>query len=104
MPQLRYLPDVVTLQFDESKCTGCRTCTMVCPHAVWQMNGKRARLADLDACMECGACAKNCPESAIAVRAGVGCATAVLNSMLYGGAPSCGCSSEGEPSCCAPQA
>ena len=100
MPQLRYLPGVVSLQFEESKCTGCRTCTMVCPHAVWQMNEKRAHLVDRDACMECGACAKNCPEEGIAVQAGVGGAAAVLSGMMSGGSPECGCSQSAGSACC----
>jgi ferredoxin len=37
---------------------------------------------DLDACMECGACAKNCPTAAIRVDAGVGCASGLINEWL----------------------
>jgi ferredoxin len=33
-------------------------------------------------CMECGACSLNCPADAIEVKSGVGCAAAVLHSML----------------------
>ncbi|MFQ6038100.1 MAG: 4Fe-4S binding protein, partial [Candidatus Aminicenantales bacterium] len=44
--------------------------------------------------MECGACARNCPSGAISVRAGVGCAYALLMSELRRGeklrAPECG--------------
>ena len=33
----------------------------------------RVRIENRDACMECGACAMNCPTEALTVQAGVGC-------------------------------
>ena len=47
--------------------------------------------------MECGACSLNCPAAAIAVQSGVGCAAAVINSMLgkNGGECCCGPATEG---------
>jgi len=83
---LRYLRGVTTLTLDESKCTGCGMCVSVCPHGVFEIADRKARLVDRDACMECGACARNCAAEAIAVRAGVGCAYAVLRG---GSAPDC---------------
>jgi ferredoxin len=53
------------------------------------MNEKIAEIVDRDACMECGACAMNCPEDALTVRAGVGCAYAILVGSLKGGQPTC---------------
>ncbi|MDY0042731.1 MAG: mercury methylation ferredoxin HgcB [Desulforhabdus sp.] len=91
MRRLLYLKDVTTLQLDQSKCIGCGMCTVVCPHAVLSMNGKRAHIVERDACMECGACAQNCPAEAIQVAAGVGCAAAVINSMLGRDSSSCCC-------------
>ena len=88
---MRYLADVVTLELDQDKCTGCGMCEQVCPHGVFRVEDPTARIVDRDACMECGACARNCPEEAISVRAGVGCATAVINAMVRGGEPMCGC-------------
>ena len=102
MMALRYLPNVVTLRLDAEKCSGCGTCVTVCPHGVFEMNGRRAHIADRDACMECGACARNCPEEAITVRAGVGCAAAILSGKLRGTEPCCDCSSNAEKSCCGP--
>lgn len=77
-----YLKDVVTLQLNTEKCTGCGMCMVVCPHAVFAMNNGRVLIENKDACMECGACAKNCPTEALAVQAGVGCAAAVINAAL----------------------
>ncbi len=88
---MRYLENAVTLEYDPSLCVACGMCVTVCPHAVFAMEGKQAVLVDRGACMECGACAKNCEPGAIRVRAGVGCAAAVLNGMLSGGEPNCGC-------------
>jgi NAD-dependent dihydropyrimidine dehydrogenase PreA subunit len=84
MSGLRYLDDVVTLEFDQAKCTGCQQCTLVCPHAVFAMDGNRAILVDRDACIECGACARNCDFGAIDVRAGVGCAAGIIQSWFRG--------------------
>ena len=72
-------------------------CRDVCPHRVFSMNDCKAYIKDRDACMECGACAKNCPTRAISVRSGVGCAFAVIRGMLTGTEPSCDCSDDG---CC----
>lgn len=98
MAGLRYLKDVVTLQFDREKCTGCGLCSIVCPHGVFVVEGRKAQIVDRDACMECGACARNCAFGAIAVRAGVGCVTAIIRGAIHGTEPDCGCS--GSPTCC----
>ena len=96
MQGLRYLEDAVTLEFDAEKCTGCRVCTLVCPHGVFAMgDDKRAHVADRGACMECGACALNCAWGAIKVTPGVGCAEAIIHSWIHGGEPTCGCSTPG---------
>lgn len=99
---MRYLEDAVTLAYDAALCNGCALCTHVCPHAVFTMVDKRAVLADRGACIECGACAKNCEQNAITVRAGVGCASALLASVVQGTDPanaSCGCSGDGSGCC-----
>jgi NAD-dependent dihydropyrimidine dehydrogenase PreA subunit len=96
---MKYLSNVTTLQFNAEKCTGCGRCVEVCPQAVFEMRGKRAAVTDKDQCMECGACARNCEFGALTVQSGVGCAAAVINSLINGGPPSCDCSS-GASSCC----
>jgi len=96
MAHLAYLKDVVSLQLDEEKCIGCALCEIVCPHAVFTMVDRIAVIGDRDACMECGACARNCPTDAIHVQAGVGCAAAVINSLLGRDSSSCCCVIEPE--------
>ena len=91
MQKFVYLKGVVTLEFDEDKCTGCGMCMDVCPHEVFKMNGRRVRIHNRDACMECGACSRNCPTGAVSVQAGVGCAAAVINGMLGRNDASCCC-------------
>jgi NAD-dependent dihydropyrimidine dehydrogenase PreA subunit len=91
MPALRYLENVVSLKLDVDKCIGCGMCSNVCPHGVLEIEGRKARITDRDACIECGACAGNCPVEALTVKAGVGCASAIINSWLTGKEPSCDC-------------
>ena len=96
----RYLNNVTTLVYNADKCVGCKCCTEVCPHGVFDIENKKAQITDKDLCMECGACALNCPAKAIEVNAGVGCAAAIIYSWVTGKAPKCGCSDESENKCC----
>ena len=82
MNRMVYLKDVTTLRVNEEKCIRCGMCLEVCPHSVLSLNGGKVKIEDRDACMECGACAQNCPTGAITVKAGVGCANAVINAAL----------------------
>jgi NAD-dependent dihydropyrimidine dehydrogenase PreA subunit len=102
--QHKYLKNVVTLELNKEKCIGCGMCLEVCPHHVFQMDSKKAQIQNRDGCMECGACSRNCPVGAITVRAGVGCAYAIVKGKLTGTEPSCDCgcgeSSGDDNSCC----
>ncbi|MDA8325783.1 MAG: mercury methylation ferredoxin HgcB [Nitrospiraceae bacterium] len=98
---MRYLANTATLRISHEKCVGCGMCLEVCPHDVFRLEGRKAAISDPDACMECGACVNNCPAGALSVNRGVGCAAAIINGMLTGGEPSCGCSpKDGKGSCC----
>ena len=89
---LIYLKNVSTLKMDPSRCGGCGMCAEVCPHAVFEIQNRKAHIVNLDLCMECGACARNCAAGAVTVRAGVGCADAIIRGKLKGTEPVCGCS------------
>ena len=94
----KYLENVTTLDYNIEKCIGCGLCSEVCPHGVFTLLDNKAQITDKNFCMECGACVLNCPSKAIEVNAGVGCATAIIQSWFTGKEPSCGCSDEG--GCC----
>jgi len=79
---MRYLDNVATLKYDESKCSGCGRCEEVCPHRIFKLDGEKAFITDKDLCIECGGCMMNCPAEAIDVNVGVGCAAAVIGSMI----------------------
>ncbi len=96
----RYLKNVVTLELDPGKCIGCGMCLEVCPHQVFRLESGKAQMDNRDGCMECGACARNCPTEAVSVRAGVGCAAAIIFGKLRGTAPCCGESGAGSGTGC----
>jgi NAD-dependent dihydropyrimidine dehydrogenase PreA subunit len=83
-----------TLEYDEDLCNRCGMCAIVCPHRVFALGEKKARLVDEDSCMECGACELNCSGGAIKVDSDVGCASAMMMAALKGKgskqAPCCG--------------
>lgn len=88
---MKYLANVVTLEYFPEKCTGCRRCIEVCPRQVFEIRDKKAIILDRDRCIECGACANNCEYEALDVEAGVGCATAIIQGKLAGTEPDCTC-------------
>ncbi|MFO7627707.1 MAG: mercury methylation ferredoxin HgcB [Candidatus Fermentibacteraceae bacterium] len=93
MKKDRYIRGVTSLRLDPSKCNGCRMCETVCPHEVFAVSGGKCSVVEQDSCMECGACAMNCPTGALTVSAGVGCAAAFINSMTgVKGVCDCDCS------------
>lgn len=99
MVGFHYLPGVTTLALDPEKCCGCRMCFNVCPHGVFVIENRKAKIVDRDACMECGACARNCLSGAITVETGIGCARALIKSAIFGTKPTCECAGS-DSSCC----
>lgn len=77
---LNYLSKDITLNLNDCLCIGCELCSVVCPHRVFQMQNNKSKIIAKDKCIECGACASNCPTNAIQLNAGVGCAIAVMAS------------------------
>ncbi len=62
-PSERAAVTAPTVCVDPEKCTGCATCTFVCPtDAIAMVNGV-ARIGD--DCFACGACVEECPEGAL---------------------------------------
>jgi NAD-dependent dihydropyrimidine dehydrogenase PreA subunit len=90
MTGLTYIGDVTTIELNPTKCNGCRMCMNVCPHPVFGATKGAVEILEPDACMECGACVMNCPEGALSVRPGVGCAFAILMGWLRRSKPVCG--------------
>jgi ferredoxin len=94
-----------TLKLDTELCINCKRCTQVCPHGVFAEGPEHAELARPAACMECGACAQNCPVQAIEVQSGVGCAWAMISAAIRGkdmDSGECSCGGD-EGSCCGAQ-
>jgi len=106
MKELLYLKNVVTLKLNPDRCTGCWMCLDVCPRAVLARGDGKVLITTLDACIECGACQQNCPAGALSVRAGVGCAQAIINAALGRTSADCCCVVEprepDDPACCSP--
>ncbi len=91
-----------TLRYHPERCINCRRCTQVCPHGVFGEGDERVALVRESACMECGACALNCPVQAIDVKSGVGCAWAMISAAIRGkdmDSAECTCGG-GSDSCC----
>jgi len=69
------------IALDASRCSGCGTCALVCPHRVIELADRHAALAAEERCIECGACQLNCPEEAITVTVGTGCVFAIAREI-----------------------
>jgi len=84
MKELRYIDNMATLKLHTDLCVGCGLCTTVCPNGLFAREGPKARVADRNGCMECGACARNCPVAAISANPDVGCAAYIISGWIKG--------------------
>jgi NAD-dependent dihydropyrimidine dehydrogenase PreA subunit len=89
-----------SLKYYPERCINCKRCMQVCPHAVFAEGKDHVELAQPASCMECGACALNCPVQAIEVQSGVGCAWAMISAALRGKDMDTECSCGGDESPC----
>ncbi len=89
MTRLIYISDVSTIELDRAKCNGCQMCMTVCPHPVFASSNRAVEIVEPDRCIECGACVMNCPEGALSVNPGVGCASAILKGWITRSRSSC---------------
>ncbi len=53
---------------DETLCTGCNVCAVVCPSSAIKKNEMGIAQVDEDLCKGCGTCSASCPERAITMR------------------------------------
>jgi NADPH-dependent glutamate synthase beta subunit-like oxidoreductase len=73
---------------DETLCTGCNVCAVVCPYGAIKKKETGIAQVDEDICKGCGTCAASCPKLAITMQhlAKAGIAVQVLSAL--GGEPS----------------
>jgi len=53
---------------DETLCTGCNVCVVVCPYGAIKKNEMGVAQVDGDLCKGCGTCSASCPERAITMQ------------------------------------
>jgi Pyruvate/2-oxoacid:ferredoxin oxidoreductase delta subunit len=53
---------------DETLCTGCNVCTIVCPFGAIKKDGMGSVQVNEDLCKGCGICSASCPERAISMQ------------------------------------
>jgi len=53
---------------DETLCTGCNVCAVVCPYGAIKKNERGIAQVDEDLCKGCGTCSASCPDRAITMQ------------------------------------
>jgi NAD-dependent dihydropyrimidine dehydrogenase PreA subunit len=53
------------IKLNRKKCNGCGVCVESCPFGVLAIQAKKAVIVKPDACRDCHACVKVCPNQAI---------------------------------------
>jgi NADPH-dependent glutamate synthase beta subunit-like oxidoreductase len=62
------LCEVDKAMVDETLCTGCNVCAVVCPSGAIRKNETGVAEVDEDLCKGCGTCSASCPERAVTMR------------------------------------
>ena len=66
--------DIPRIFINIATCTGCGLCGEVCPFGLPQSNGSgKYEIKSSELCIECSACARNCPTQAIMLQEQKGC-------------------------------
>lgn len=55
----------MAVRVDRDACTGCGSCTFICPEEAMHLEGEKA-VVDDKRCNDCGLCVENCPNGALA--------------------------------------
>jgi len=75
----------MTATIFQEKCIGCEWCVEVCPHQIIIISEeiKKAEIINTKLCIECGACALQCPVEAIRSHPiGCGCVSGVVRKKI----------------------
>jgi len=64
----RVRTEATTAFVNEDECTGCGTCTKLCPYNAIRKNDRGIANVNDVLCKGCGVCAASCPERAISMR------------------------------------
>ncbi|MHA1593985.1 MAG: HgcAB-like fusion protein [Candidatus Baldrarchaeia archaeon] len=61
---------LLTIEINQEKCIGCRTCENVCPRNCYRMDEEKnvAVMVEAERCIKCGACIVQCPSDALYFR------------------------------------
>jgi len=62
---------VAEIEIDDERCTACAECVKACPSDVFEIEGGKLTIVDVNACILCGDCVKACPVEPSALTQGV---------------------------------
>jgi ferredoxin len=87
-----------TIVVDASKCTLCMSCVGACPSAALQDNPQQPEIKFIEKnCVQCGLCAKTCPEQAITLQPRLSLLPERTQARVLHNSPPYGCIRCGKP-------
>jgi ferredoxin len=87
-----------TIVVDASKCTLCMSCVGACPSAALQDNPQQPEIKFIEKnCVQCGLCAKTCPEQAITLQPRLSLVPERTQARVLHNSPPYGCIRCGKP-------